>query len=250
MDEYANYYNLKRDLSENRLQTKTKLKEFFNQNKDENKAKTIIRTLVHGLADPDLPEKDKYFFQAVLYSKPELTTRHLIGGLKVGHKTPEGGLQRVQAIKKILVKKKLSENEQNVRKLVASLDDPEVAGHISNVLAHPNYANELTAVTLISSLAGKQNQHASEILSTANYGDDYLKVLQALVLGTSSSNEKRQKSCLEILKKRINEPHVKEYLKELLDEKIILTIFEGKHTTRKIPQKTRSLIMRLLEINK
>ena len=153
-DRYARYENLKVDLKKDGPRTKKVLKIIFSKFGDsKNKGvEGVIKTLVHALAEEELSKKDKHFFQALLYSKPELTNPHLIAGLRVSHKTLAGGIQRVNAITQLLERRQFGRNQRTSNNLIDALVNPHISERVERILTSKYHANQQTSNNLIVAL--------------------------------------------------------------------------------------------------
>ncbi|MBI5177153.1 hypothetical protein HY995_03645, partial [Candidatus Micrarchaeota archaeon] len=172
LDNYVDYEELKRDIEKDRLATRRSLKQFFNTFGDKHEwlAERIVKTLVHALAEEDLPPGDKRFFQALLYSRPEFINPHLIGGLNVGHKSKAGGEQRAKAIKQLLRRSQFANHQGTANNLIAALANPEIAERAVEVLSGRNHATQATSNNLIAALANPEiAERAVEVLSGRNH---------------------------------------------------------------------------------
>ena len=284
INRYRNYQRLSADLRENRAETKKGLKAFFVnlEKQDPELAHAIVKTIVHGLAEPDLKIVDAHLFQALLYSKPEFSNTHLIGGLNVTRKDNKAaGEDRVKRIKRLLTRGQFAKSQTTANNLIAALNDPEQAEHAKEILAHQNYATQQTANNLIAALNDPEiAEHAKEILAHQNYATqqtannliaalndpeqaEHAKEILAhvarsdsviapltvsfLVGGLGSRHERINRGCIEVLQEIAGNNKVRHVLRTMLSRRKLLLLFEGNLKAFSLKPDVRAKITKLLE---
>ena len=222
INRYRNYQRLSADLRENRAETKKGLKAFFVnlEKQDPELAHAIVKTIVHGLAEPDLKIVDAHLFQALLYSKPEFSNTHLIGGLNVTRKDNKAaGEDRVKRIKRLLTRGQFAKSQTTANNLIAALNDPEQAEHAKEILAHVARSDSVIAPLTVSFLVG----------------------------GLGSRHERINRGCIEVLQEIAGNNKVRHVLRTMLSRRKLLLLFEGNLKAFSLKPDVRAKITKLLE---
>ncbi len=101
-------------------------------------AHQLVRSVLHALGERRLPKEKITLLKQLLLARPDISTWHLLGALKVEGKTKAGKIQRVGTIRE-LFRHDAFVNPLTVRAAMGAYYDQRVGNHVRNIFRQRQY---------------------------------------------------------------------------------------------------------------